>query len=191
MSIINSANAHPISQIFDPEESRIRYVIPKYQREYAWRKEQVEELLNDLLNNEEGYFLGTMLCVNKTTDAVEGTELEIIDGQQRLITISLFYAAIYKRYSEINSNDEEFGAEKVNLKNRLIVKHTKNKTKLILSSQNNNFEDYKAILDEIGIYKDPTFKKPANLGNRRLYRTYKYILNRLSSMLDSEIRGFS
>jgi len=87
-SLIKSANARTISEIFNPD-SKVKYIVPKYQREYAWRREQVEELLNDLLENQEGYFLGTMLCVNKTTDALEGGILEIIDGQQRLTTISL------------------------------------------------------------------------------------------------------
>ncbi|HEC92865.1 MAG TPA: DUF262 domain-containing protein, partial [Candidatus Atribacteria bacterium] len=188
-SLINSADAYPISVIFNPED-KVKYVIPKYQREYAWRREQVEEFLNDLLENQEGYFLGTILCVNKTTDTLKEDMLEIIDGQQRLTTISLLYAAIYKRYSEIDNDDDEFKTEKVNLKNRLMIKRKKNEIKLILSSQNNNFEDYKAILNEIGVYNDPAFKKPPNLGNRRLYKTYNYILKRISSMSDDEIKSF-
>ncbi|RLF40397.1 MAG: DUF262 domain-containing protein [Thermoplasmata archaeon] len=188
-SLINSANARTISEIFNPD-SKVKYIIPKYQREYAWKREQVEQLLNDLLENQEGYFLGTILCVNKTTDTLEENVLEIIDGQQRLTTISLFYAAIYKRYSEIDKDDDEFKAEKVNLKNRLMVKSKKNEIKLVLSSQNNNFEDYKAILNEVGVYNDPAFKKPPNLGNRRLYKTYNYILKRISSMSDDGIKSF-
>lgn len=157
-SLISSVNTYTVSEIFNPD-NKIKYVIPEYQREYAWKREQVEELLNDLLENQEGYFLGTILCVNKTTDALKEGELEIIDGQQRLTTISLLYAAIYKRYSEMKISDDEFNAEKVNLKNRLMIKHKKNEIKLVLSSQNYNFEDYKAILNEIGIYKDPKFQK--------------------------------
>ncbi len=188
-SFISSANAYPISEMFGPD-GKVKYFIPKYQREYAWRREQVEELLNDLLENQDGYFLGTILCVNKTVDTLKEEILEIIDGQQRLTTISLLYAAIYKRYSEMDSDDEEFITEKVNLKNRLMIKGKKNEIKFILSSQNNNFEDYKAILNEIGVYNEPVFKKPQNLGNRRLYKTYNYILKRISSMSDDEIKTF-
>ncbi len=188
-SLINSATDYTISEIFS-YDNKIKYVIPKYQREYAWKREQVEELLDDLLENQEGYFLGTILCVNKTTDTVEGSILEIIDGQQRLTTISLLYAAIYKLYSEMNIDDEEFNAEKVNLKNRLMIKYKKNEPKLILSTQNNNFEDYKAILNEIGIYKDLALKKSPNLGNRRLYKTYNYILRRISDMSNDKIKSF-
>lgn len=126
LSLINSANAYTISGIFNPD-SKIRYFIPKYQREYAWKREQVEELLNDLWGNQEGYFLGTILCINQTTDALKENTLEIIDGQQRLTTISLLYSTIYKRYSEMKNDDEDFNAEKVNLKNRLIVKSKKMK----------------------------------------------------------------
>jgi len=185
--LIRSAREYAISDIFNPEKE-IKYVIPRYQREYAWKKEQVGELLDDLDENQKGYFLGTILCINRTTDALEGGTLEIIDGQQRLTTLSLLYAAIYKRYSEMNYNDEDFMTERVNLKRKLVTKS--NKIRLILSDQNSNFEDYKAILNEIGIYKDPTFKKPANLGNRRLYRTYNYILKWLSKMSDEKIRQF-
>ena len=188
-SLINSATDYTISEIFS-YDNKIKYVIPKYQREYAWKREQVEELLDDLLENQEGYFLGTILCVNKSTDTVEGSILEIIDGQQRLTTISLLYAAIYKLYSEMNIDDEEFNAEKVNLKNRLMIKYKKNEPKLILSTQNNNFEDYKAILNEIGIYKDLALKKSPNLGNRRLYKTYNYILRRISDMSNDKIKSF-
>ena len=188
-SLISSVNAYTISEIFNPD-SKIKYIIPKYQREYAWKKEQVEDFFNDLLENQEGYFLGVILCVNKTIDALEESVLELIDGQQRLITISLHYAAIYKIYSEINDNSDDFKAEKVNLKNKLMIKNKENKTKLELSTQNNNSEDYKAILYEIRVYKDSSFRKPANLGNRRLYKTYSYILNLLSKMSESQLRAF-
>ena len=72
-----------------------RLAIPRYQRAYAWdADEQVEDLLRDIetaINSgEKNYFIGAMLCVNQ---GGEGTpKLEVVDGQQRLTTLSLIFA---------------------------------------------------------------------------------------------------
>ena len=55
---INSitSNRYPLSQLLDPD-STVVYTIPKYQREYIWGTKQWEELFNDLIENDNGYFL--------------------------------------------------------------------------------------------------------------------------------------
>jgi uncharacterized protein with ParB-like and HNH nuclease domain len=179
--MIQSTNKYQISGIFDIE-ARVKYIIPKFQREYTWRKDDWENLFNDLMDNDNGYFLGTIICVNKGTDALDITPLEIIDGQQRLATISLLYCAIYSRLQEVmkeSRNNEEFITEKNNLKHRLIQKGRNNELKLELSYQNNNLEDYKYILHETGVYDD-SLSKPPNLGNRRIYKAYMHVKDRIS-----------
>jgi uncharacterized protein with ParB-like and HNH nuclease domain len=146
--MIKSANQYPISDIFSIE-TKVQYVVPRFQREYTWGKREWEDLYNDLLENDIGYFLGSIICVNQVKDALDVTPLEIIDGQQRLATISLFHSAIYERMLRENKSDEDFITEKLTLKYRLIQKGTKNGLKLQLSYQNGNFEDYKAILSEV------------------------------------------
>ena len=60
------------------------FEIPIYQRQYAWKPEHVETLLNDLLNWEkEEYFLGNIVIKENNGN------LEVIDGQQRLTTLYL------------------------------------------------------------------------------------------------------
>lgn len=64
-----------------------KYIIPIYQRNYAWTHIEIQQLLSDLLNTSESdtaYFLGS-LVVQKKTD----TTYEVIDGQQRLTTLFL------------------------------------------------------------------------------------------------------
>lgn len=86
---------------FDPDKKRIeelfdtslRMVIPRYQRTFTWTKDNVEEFYEDFLEESENpeenlAFLGTILF-SKSDD---GT-LEVVDGQQRLITITIFFAA--------------------------------------------------------------------------------------------------
>jgi uncharacterized protein with ParB-like and HNH nuclease domain len=169
--MIQSANKYLISDIFGID-SKVKFVIPKYQREYVWRKEDWDNLFNDLLENEEGHFLGSIICINKVSDTLGTLPLELVDGQQRLTTISILYAVIYKKLSQINREDDDFKTEKINLKHRLIQKHKKDETKIHLSFQNSNHQDYLAILKEVGIFENG--EKLANLGNRRLYKSFSY-----------------
>ena len=65
--------------------------VPPYQRSFAWKELQVSQLLDDIDNNlsEEEYFLGTIVLSKE-----ENSKLEIIDGQQRIATIVIFFAAL-------------------------------------------------------------------------------------------------
>jgi uncharacterized protein with ParB-like and HNH nuclease domain len=76
--------------IFNIFSEKIKYIIPEYQRPYSWDKEQCLELIDDLKqsfeNKEDGYFLGNIVVANSIN---ENTELEVIDGQQRLTTLTI------------------------------------------------------------------------------------------------------
>jgi uncharacterized protein with ParB-like and HNH nuclease domain len=175
--MIKSAEHYPISTIFGIEE-KVKYVVPKYQREYIWGKENWEYLLNDLLDSDGGHFLGSILCVDKGKDVLDIRPLEIIDGQQRLTTISLLYSAIYNRLLKEDRKDEDFITEKNNLKHRLIQKNARG-IKLGLSYQNKNFEDYNSVVcNELKLYDE--VDKPLHAGNRQIYRTYRYFEDKIS-----------
>ncbi|GHT30791.1 hypothetical protein AGMMS49574_11300 [Bacteroidia bacterium] len=77
------------------------YRIPEYQRPYVWDKDQVTELLDDVMqarnsNRDSEYFLGSMVL--KKTTKEEGTtkydEFDLLDGQQRLTTLFLITAVV-------------------------------------------------------------------------------------------------
>lgn len=77
------------------------YRIPEYQRPYVWEKDQVTELLDDILqarnsNSDSQYFLGSMVLRKKEKE--DGTtkyiEYDLLDGQQRLTTLFLITAVI-------------------------------------------------------------------------------------------------
>ncbi len=78
------------------------YIIPEYQRYYSWGKEHVNDLLRDieesLKNQDDGFFLGPFLFVE---DDEPGT-YEIIDGQQRIMTLSMVISGIM--HTLFNSN---------------------------------------------------------------------------------------
>lgn len=68
--------------------------IPLFQRKYVWKEENWQELFESFFNGKRFGFLGSVLVQRKTYDAGSG-ELDVIDGQQRLTTISLLVMALY------------------------------------------------------------------------------------------------
>jgi hypothetical protein len=68
-----------------------RYVIPTLQRPYSWDIRSIEKLWYDILENESGYYIGSVVAV--TEGGALGRD-QIIDGQQRLTTLSLVLIAI-------------------------------------------------------------------------------------------------
>lgn len=70
--------------------NRNHYVIPKYQREYAWDNNMIIDLINDIEDRDK--FLGIIIL-----DSVDD-HYEIIDGQQRITTCYMILAAIYNAY---------------------------------------------------------------------------------------------
>jgi len=79
--------------------------IPKYQRTYAWRDENLEYFLDDLINQrgEKSYFLGTLLFHQKE-DRGEYEIIDVVDGQQRLTTIIIFINVIINLLSSTHSS---------------------------------------------------------------------------------------
>lgn len=89
-----------------------QFIIPRFQREYSWDRKNYKEFLDDMLNcliisegkvNYDQYFLGTMLFVG---DCFEGdkNEIDVVDGQQRLTTITILFSALSDRFIQINQN---------------------------------------------------------------------------------------
>jgi len=182
--MITSVYNYPVSQLFDIDASVV-YVIPKYQREYIWKRHQWENLFDDVTENNPGYFLGSLICINQVTDALSVQELEVVDGQQRLTTLSLLFAAGYQalkeRYKDL-SDDQRL--ELMNLKRKLVLKKGKDKIRVVPQVQNNNLDDYRAVLSDIEVIGEVNI--PSYAGNRRIFHAYKYFKERIYEMMDGQ-----
>lgn len=105
---------------FKPDEKNIRsllksscqFIIPRFQREYSWDKKNYQEFFEDMINNlvvDEGnikddqYFLGTMLFVGNFTEKPD-KPIEVIDGQQRLTTITILFSVLSDRFRELGED---------------------------------------------------------------------------------------
>lgn len=178
--MIKSVNNYPVSQLFDIEAGVV-YAIPRYQREYTWGKNQWESLFDDVLENDPVYFLGSIICINQSTDTLSVQKLELVDGQQRLMTLSLLFASVYQALKSHETDlDDEQRVELINLKRKLVLKKGDDQIRLIPQIQNNNNADYRAVLSEIGIIGDCDV--PAYAGNRKIFRAYRYFQDRIDQI---------
>lgn len=180
--MIKSVNNYPVSQLFDIEAGVV-YAIPRYQREYTWSKGQWESLFDDVQENHPGYFLGSIICINQTTDTLAVQRLEVVDGQQRLTTLSLLFAALYcslKLHEEDLDDDQR--VELINLKRKLVLKKGDDQMRVIPQIQNNNQNDYRAVLSDVGVISP--FDTPAYAGNRKIFRAVRYFQARIDEMVN-------
>lgn len=75
--------------------------IPFFQRTYVWSEENWEELITELLNdNTNNNFLGAITLKQLPTVSGEPKQLEVIDGQQRLTTLSILLKALFDSLPE-------------------------------------------------------------------------------------------
>ncbi|GAA7535194.1 DUF262 and DUF1524 domain-containing protein [Helicobacter pylori] len=116
-----------------------QFVIPIYQRVYSWEKEQCKQLWDDIIktggNDQiEGHFIGSIVFVHDGTYSTNHNELLIIDGQQRLTTITLLFIALRDHLNDEDEFLEKFSCQKI--QNRYLINSDEKgdkKFKLILS----------------------------------------------------------
>lgn len=130
---------------------KLYFEIPKYQRDFSWKKEQIQQLINDIDENTPGHFIGTFIFY-KQNDKAQRT-YEIIDGQQRITSISLILGVLYRKLEVILAPNKqyisweeltEYVNNLSNIKNFLI--HDSKTPKLTLAIRNGNNDRYKHFL---------------------------------------------
>ncbi|WNW17325.1 DUF262 domain-containing protein [Lactiplantibacillus plantarum] len=157
-----------LAAIFQTNSS-VHYVIPVYQRNYSWKDEQIETLFDDIKNEDIGYYVGNLLI---NTDASSNN---VIDGQQRLTTLSLMLLAIHENltsfYQKMNQTDPDF--EKVS-EARLDIKRQILDGDVVrlrlLDKDQTVWENLVKVLQG---------ENPGKWGNYFLSKRYKYIRNEL------------
>lgn len=94
------------------ESPGVQYVIPAYQRAYAWEERQCRELLFDLMRaakSGDRHFIGTLLYADEPRDDAPCSRRAIIDGQQRLTTLVVLLTALARW---LEKNDGEDGSHR-------------------------------------------------------------------------------
>lgn len=96
MTTTIEVNKQSVRQLLETGKNK-KFIIPEYQRPYAWSDEQIQVLFDDLVeytinDSESTYFLGTIVAYEN-----DDQEQEIIDGQQRITTLFLLLRAVYSK----------------------------------------------------------------------------------------------
>jgi Protein of unknown function DUF262/Protein of unknown function (DUF1524) len=155
-----------------------RFKVPAYQRSYAWEDEHVDELLRDIQeaiqSKENEYFLGSIVVTGPT----DGKH-DVVDGQQRLTTISLLVASIKDIFLE--KGDHEVV---VSVKNDYLAstdRKTKEKEpKLTLNEVDN--ELFQELIDDAKGVDETKYQRQSH---QRLLGAAKKIRNYLDALLSS------
>ena len=147
------------------------FKIPRFQRPYSWREEEVRNFWDDVVHeNHEHYFIGSMVVYE-----IKKPFLGIVDGQQRLTTITLMLSAVRNAFNRYGETDLAKGVhnfiEKADIDNKNVFVLDSETSFPYLQSHIQNFKP--DLLD-------------CNVGNeeQRLKTGFEIINKNLDSMLD-------
>ena len=137
-------DAQPLIKFFDGSDKR--FIIPLYQRNYDWKEENCEQLFLDLMklhnSDRRSHFFGSIV-----SSIQSGTEDRfIIDGQQRITTVSLLLIAMVNAKKEglINATDAKL-VEKI-FKRYLVDEYQEDERKVKLKPIKKDMQAFDALL---------------------------------------------
>ncbi len=120
------------------------FIIPPFQRNYEWSKEQCEELFHDIedaYTKKKNHYLGNIVYYLGENNGAEYQELILIDGQQRVTTIILLICAL----RDSNKLNEEL---KRKVSTKYLINDTKNeKYRIRLKQTSNDYQSFLSIIE--------------------------------------------
>jgi len=159
----------PITTLLDGAK---QFIVPIFQRDYSWGTKQCLTLWNDIIRvgndqNSKGHFLGSVVYIAAEENTADLTRWLLIDGQQRLTTLTLIMLALRARLKE---NGEEAGEDNPTpeaiddyyLRNR----HGKGNRRYKLHLRRADHETLAALLDS---------KTPTNGTSERIIENFQFL----------------
>jgi hypothetical protein len=165
------------------------YRVPPYQRDYSWTEEQWEDLWNDMLelrgNPDSRHYMGALVV-----EAKNDREFSIIDGQQRMATLSILALAVIKQLEDLNSADPRNLERASELRKRFIGEKDPaslaESSKLFLNDTDNPFyQDYLVQL------REPLNRSRLTKSNRLLWECFQYFGRQLGSLPGLQADGLA
>ncbi len=163
------------------------YRVPPFQRDYSWDEENWEDLWQDILllhtHSDSSHYMGALVLQSSSTSEKEFT---IIDGQQRLATLSIIAIAVIEKIQKLVDQEEE---KQANQERQEILKRTylsdkdprslRYSSKIILNENNNDFYQSNLI----------NLRKPLNIrslskSNQLLWQAFQYFSSHLEELKD-------
>jgi uncharacterized protein with ParB-like and HNH nuclease domain len=168
------------------------YQIPRFQRPYSWEKDNVVEFWTDITNKaDDEYFIGSMVVFKKKQSL-----FGIVDGQQRLTSLTLILSAIRDHLNELDNEELAKGIQRLIMK-----KDLDNNDQFILQTETSypyfhqciqsfeNNEEMNSVTDEEKALKD-AFELFKSLIGRELtnFESDEEKINYLKELRDQVVR---
>ena len=173
--------------------NKTQFVIPVYQRNYDWSAGQCKQLLDDILEvgtnkKMNAHFIGSIVYVHDDVyTASRIKELTVIDGQQRLTTLTLIYLVLHRLAKELKDEElvneisetyliNKFAPEEEKLKLRPTENNDRALKYLLRSDDNEDFPDFSKLVNNFNYFK-----------GRITEENYHFVLEGLSKLMFVEI----
>jgi len=173
--------------------NKTQFVIPVYQRNYDWSTSQCKQLLDDILEvgtskKMNAHFIGSLVYVHDDVyTATRIKELTIIDGQQRITTLTLIYLVLHRLAIELKDESlvseisetyliNKFAPEDEKLKLRPTENNDKAIKYLLRSDPNEEFLSFSKVIDNFNYFKE-----------RVTEENFEFVLKGLSKLMFVEI----
>ena len=163
-------------------EANTQFTIPVYQRNYNWEEKQCKILLDDIVTlakNKDiiSHFVGSIVYIHEGVYALGVKELNIIDGQQRMTTLTLLFLAICHSFKKINS---------VAMFNRtynryIIDEYIERDIKFKLIPPEDNLILLENIINE-------NSSKVEEFRDRNMVKNYRFFLESLKDLSEDELK---
>ena len=165
------------------------YQVPPYQRDYSWKRDQWEDLWNDIENIVETngvHYMGSIVLQN-----MGDKKYHVIDGQQRFSTLTLIVLAVINQLNSLIKKEIEIeqNKERVNLLQKKFIgdKDPGSLTyssKLKLNENNDSFFQSNLLV----------FRKPTNINtlqdsDKLIWHAYNYFVEKVSNHFKTETKG--
>jgi uncharacterized protein with ParB-like and HNH nuclease domain len=163
------------------------YRVPPFQRDYSWNEENWENLWQDILalhrNPDSSHYMGALVLQSSSTSDKEFT---IIDGQQRLASLSIIAIAVIDKIQKLVEREEQKNA---NQERQEILKRTylsdrdprslRYSSKILLNENNNDF--YQSNLVNL---RKPLNRRSLSKSNQLLWQAFEYFSDHLQEIED-------
>lgn len=153
------------------------FMVPQFQREYAWLSDEVSDFWTDLSNNidNESYFLGLVILTEDEDDDSDLARKHVVDGQQRLITLTLLANCIYL---EARERGRKALADRIQADFLRSIDYESEdiNSRVVLSDESDN-NTLQYILDEGGV---PRGRKDGSDVSKRIIESHKFLARELA-----------
>ena len=153
-----------------------QFIIPIYQRTYSWANSQCKQLWNDIVrvsedDNIPSHFIGSVVYIAEGLGNVAGiNQFRVIDGQQRLTTISLLFLAL----KEASKRNENTGITSEQIGNQFLVNQyaaeESKKIKLCLTRHD------KDIFNKLVVGQEELSSEEQN---SKIYQNFQFFVNQI------------